>query len=65
LAVLLLTTCSIGPEVAAENTKILKSVGVTYLDSPVSGLRFRAEEGALVSMIAGNADALECARPLI
>jgi 3-hydroxyisobutyrate dehydrogenase-like beta-hydroxyacid dehydrogenase len=65
LAALLLFTCIIGPEAAAENTKILKSVGVTYLDSPVSGLRFRAEEGALVSMIAGNADALECARPLI
>jgi 3-hydroxyisobutyrate dehydrogenase len=58
-------TCTIGPQAAAENKKILDSAGILYLDSPVSGLKFRAEEGALVSMVAGDAEALILARPLI
>ncbi|MGI9510148.1 MAG: NAD(P)-binding domain-containing protein, partial [Geminicoccaceae bacterium] len=32
---------------------------------PVSGLRFRAEEGTLASMVAGSKPALERARPMI
>lgn len=58
-------TCTIGPDAAAENARILAAAGIVYLDSPVSGLRFRAEEGTLASMVAGPADAVERARPLI
>ena len=58
-------TCTIGPEAAAENARILAAAGIVYLDSPVSGLVFRAEEGTLASIVAGPADAVERARPLI
>ena len=58
-------TCTIGPHAAAENREVLQTAGISYLDSPVSGLKFRAEEGALVSMVAGDAEALKLARPLI
>ena len=58
-------TCTIGPGAAAENAEILKAVGIDYVDSPVSGLKFRAEDGTLASMAAGPADAVERARPLI
>jgi 3-hydroxyisobutyrate dehydrogenase-like beta-hydroxyacid dehydrogenase len=58
-------TCTIGSEAAAENAAILKAVGISYVDSPVSGLKFRAEEGTLASMAAGSTEAIERARPLI
>ncbi len=58
-------TCTIGPEAAAENAAVLEAAGIDYLDSPVSGLKFRAEEGTLASMTAGAAPAVERARPLI
>jgi 3-hydroxyisobutyrate dehydrogenase len=58
-------TCTIGPAAAAENAAILAAAGIAYVDSPVSGLKFRAEEGTLASMAAGPRDAVERARPLI
>ena len=58
-------TCTIGPQAAAKNKEILDAAGIIYLDSPVSGLKFRAEEGTLVSIVAGYAEALMLARPLI
>ena len=58
-------TCTIGPEAAAENAALLKAAGIDYVDSPVSGLKFRAEDGTLASMAAGSAEAVERARPLI
>jgi 3-hydroxyisobutyrate dehydrogenase len=58
-------TCTIGPQAAAENAAILAAAGIAYVDSPVSGLKFRAEEGTLASMAAGPKDAVERARPLI
>jgi 3-hydroxyisobutyrate dehydrogenase-like beta-hydroxyacid dehydrogenase len=62
---LIVDTCTIGAEAAAENAAILKAVGIDYLDSPVSGLKFRAEDGTLASMAAGSKEAVERARPLI
>ena len=47
-------TCTIGIDAAKLNAQILNEVGIQYLDSPVSGLKFRAEEGALVSMVSGQ-----------
>ena len=58
-------TCTIGARAAAGNARILEAAGIDYLDSPVSGLKFRAEEGTLASMTAGAKAAVERARPLI
>lgn len=58
-------TCTIGAQAAAGNARILEAAGIDYLDSPVSGLKFRAEEGTLASMTAGANAAVERARPLI
>ena len=58
-------TCTIGSEAAAGNARILEAAGIEYVDSPVSGLKFRAEEGTLASMTAGAKEPVERARPLI
>ena len=58
-------TCTIGPEAAVGNNRILEAVGIGYVDTPVSGLSFRAEEGTLASMAAGTPEAVARARPLI
>jgi 3-hydroxyisobutyrate dehydrogenase-like beta-hydroxyacid dehydrogenase len=58
-------TCTIGAEAAAENARILAAVGIDYVDSPVSGMKVKAEEGTLTSMTACSVEALERARPLI
>ncbi len=62
---IIVDTCTIGPAAAAENAKKLAAVGIQYVDAPVSGLKARAEEGSLASMVAGDPDAIERARPLI
>ena len=62
---IIIDTCTIGIEAAQENAEILKQASMIYLDAPVSGLKFRAEEGALVSMVSGPLEALEQARGLI
>ena len=58
-------TCTIGIDAAKRNAQILNEAGIQYLDSPVSGLKFRAEEGALVSMVSGAASELKKARKLL
>ena len=58
-------TCTIGIDAAKRNAQILNEAGIQYLDSPVSGLKFRAEEGALVSMVSGPASELKKARSLL
>ena len=62
---LVVDTCTIGAEAATRNAEILTAAGIDYLDSPVSGLRFRAEEGSLASMTAGSVAAVARGRPLI
>ena len=62
---IVIDTCTIGPPAAAENAKKLAAVGIQYADAPVSGLKSRAEEGSLASMVAGDSDAIARARPLI
>ena len=56
-------TCNIGPEAAAENARILEAVGIAYVESPVSGMKSGAEAGTLASMKSGSEDAIERARP--
>ena len=58
-------TCTIGSPAAIENARILSAAGMAYVDSPVSGLKFRAQEGSLASMMAGSDAACEQALPLI
>lgn len=62
---IIVDTCTIGPEAAAENAAILARAGIEYVDAPISGMVIRAEEGSLTSMVAGSADAIARARPLI
>ena len=58
-------TCTIGPAAARENARILAEAGIAYLDSPVSGMKFRAEEGTLASMASGPEEVLERTRPMV
>jgi len=58
-------TCTIGSPAAVKNAEVLRAAGIEYVDSPISGLKFRAEEGSLASMMAGNDAACERAQPLI
>jgi 3-hydroxyisobutyrate dehydrogenase len=43
----------------------IKAAGGRYVEAPVSGSRKPAEEGALVAMLAGEADAVAQVRPLL
>ena len=58
-------TCTIGPAAARENARILAEAGIAYLDSPVSGMKFRAEEGTLASMASGPQEVLDRARSMV
>ena len=58
-------TCTIGPAAAAKNAQVLTKAGLGYVDSPVSGLRFRAVEGTLTSMVSGPVNQIDQVRPLI
>ena len=58
-------TCTIGPAAARENARILAEAGIAYLDSPVSGMKFRAEEGTLASMASGPEEVLDRARAMV
>ncbi|MDE0408579.1 MAG: NAD(P)-dependent oxidoreductase [Alphaproteobacteria bacterium] len=62
---IVIDTCTIGPAAARENARILAEAGIAYLDSPVSGMKFRAEEGTLASMASGPEDVLERAKPMV
>jgi 3-hydroxyisobutyrate dehydrogenase len=61
----IIDTCTIGAQAAAENAAKLKVAGIGYVDAPVSGLKARAEEGTLASMVAGGEEDVARARDLI
>jgi 3-hydroxyisobutyrate dehydrogenase-like beta-hydroxyacid dehydrogenase len=56
---------TIGPSAARAFAARAAGAGVTMLDAPVSGSVTVAEAAALVSMVGGDADALERARPVL
>jgi 3-hydroxyisobutyrate dehydrogenase-like beta-hydroxyacid dehydrogenase len=56
---------TIGPSAAREFAERAAAAGVTMLDAPVSGSVAVAEAAALVSMVGGDAEALERARPVL
>ena len=58
-------TCTIGRQAAAENARILAAAGIGYVDSPVSGLKVRADAGTLDSTTACSAEHMENARACI
>lgn len=43
----------------------IRAAGGRYVEAPVSGSRVPAEQGQLVGMLAGDADAVEAVRPLL
>ena len=58
--------CStIDPDVSRELHDELATIGVAFLDAPVSGGSVGAENGTLTLMVGGDADALEIARPAL
>lgn len=62
---LVIDTCTIGVDAAAANAQKLQGAGMDYLDSPVSGLAMRAQEGTLATMCSGSTAAVERARSVI
>lgn len=52
-------TCTIGPEAAAKNARVLEAVGIAYVESPVSGMKSGAEAATLASMASGSDNAIE------
>jgi 3-hydroxyisobutyrate dehydrogenase-like beta-hydroxyacid dehydrogenase len=58
-------TCTIGPQAAAENARILAAAGIGYVDSPLSGMKVKADAGTLASMAACSVENLDKARALI
>ncbi|MFJ2002523.1 NAD(P)-dependent oxidoreductase [Streptomyces chartreusis] len=53
------------PECSAALQDAVRSVGGRYVEAPVSGSRVPAEQGELVSMLAGDEDAVAAVRPLL
>jgi 3-hydroxyisobutyrate dehydrogenase-like beta-hydroxyacid dehydrogenase len=58
-------TSTVGAEAARQNRARLAAAGIAYVDAPVSGAVFRAREGTLTSMYAGDAATLERLRPVL
>jgi 3-hydroxyisobutyrate dehydrogenase len=56
---------TIAPVDSAQLSEALRDHGATYLEAPVSGSRVPAENGALVAMLAGPAEAAEPAAALL
>ncbi|SEM06310.1 NAD(P)-dependent oxidoreductase [Streptacidiphilus jiangxiensis] len=53
------------PEWSRELEREIRAVGGHYVEAPVSGSRVPAEQGRLVAMLAGEADAVAPVRPLL
>jgi 3-hydroxyisobutyrate dehydrogenase len=57
-------SCTIGPPAAKANAEKLAAAGMLYLDSPVSGLKFKAADGTLTTMCSGSDEAFERGKPI-
>lgn len=58
-------TSTIGPAVARAAYDALSEQGIEYVDTPISGLVFRAREGTLAVMYSGSASTLQRIRPVL
>lgn len=56
---------TVGPEVVIDGAAALAAVGTTLIDAPVSGGVRAALRGELAVMAAGDAEAIETARPVL
>lgn len=56
---------TVAPDTAKQAAGKLAAVGAHFLDAPVSGGVEGAKNGKLSVMVGGNADVLECARPVL
>ncbi|QWE09214.1 3-hydroxyisobutyrate dehydrogenase [Polynucleobacter ibericus] len=62
----LLIDCStISPKVAQAVASAAKAKGFAMIDAPVSGGTAGAQAGTLTFMVGGDAEAVECARPIL
>ncbi|WP_174222280.1 3-hydroxyisobutyrate dehydrogenase [Polynucleobacter necessarius] len=62
----LLIDCStISPKVAQAVANVAKEKGFAMIDAPVSGGTAGAQAGTLTFMVGGDAQAVECARPVL
>jgi 3-hydroxyisobutyrate dehydrogenase len=62
----LLIDCStISPKVAQAVASVAKEKGFAMIDAPVSGGTAGAQAGTLTFMVGGDAQAVECARPVL
>ena len=60
-----LQTSTIGPDGTAQLAEFAEEHGLTLVDAPVLGTKKPAEDGALVMLVAGPADAVERAQPVL
>ncbi|MFE5140428.1 NAD(P)-dependent oxidoreductase [Streptomyces fagopyri] len=56
---------TVSPEYSAGLRDDIRSAGGRYVEAPVSGSRVPAEQGQLVVMLAGDAEAVRAVRPLL
>ncbi|MBI2847509.1 MAG: NAD(P)-dependent oxidoreductase [Chloroflexi bacterium] len=56
---------TIGPSTARKLYEAAKARGASFLDAPVSGGVWRAQDGTLTIMVGGDSDAFEKARPVL
>ncbi len=62
---MLVDTSSIRPDATREMAARLAAAGMGWIDAPVSGGTIGAEQGTLVFMAGGDAEAVESVRPVI
>ena len=62
---LVVNTATVGLKAAREAHAVLARRGIDYVDAPISGMAFRAQEGTLATMYSGSAGTLERLRPLL
>jgi len=56
---------TVSPTLARKIADAAKAAGIRFLDAPVTGGTWGAEEGQLLFMIGGESDTLEAARPVL
>jgi 3-hydroxyisobutyrate dehydrogenase-like beta-hydroxyacid dehydrogenase len=62
---LIADTSTIGPAAARAAAGVLSEQGIAYVDTPISGLVFRAREGTLTVMYSGSASTLQRIQPVL
>lgn len=61
----LIESSTVTPKWIAELAELAKARSLELLDAPVTGSRAQAEAGELTFLVGGDAEALECVRPVL